>query len=218
MNSNHKEQRLGKFTASQIYRLMTNPRSGSGLSVGAITYIEEVARDILAYSDEQYEPEFTNIHTDRGHARELAAVANMEMELGLCFSHTGDDQRFFEGREGFWGASPDGVVFDKNGDVAVTLDVKSPTRLNHIKNVLQVKDMHGLKASHKDYYWQKVAQITACNAERGYWVSYNPMIKNLDRVMHYIEIVPPSEDVEAMINKLSMAKSYLDEVVDRFNK
>ena len=74
-----KQFRAGLFTASDIYRLMTEPKKKDDiLSVGAKTYITEKVAEIIA----PLEPSFYNSAMEHGNETEPMAVLRIAKELG----------------------------------------------------------------------------------------------------------------------------------------
>ena len=249
--------RKGKFTASDIYRLMAatgqvdwNPdREGARgvgytvwtngkqyidtvfatvadydnfirserarlgeftLSVGAKTYAEEKAMELL-FGEDEYEPQLTTLDIKRGNERESGACADLAMRIDTDLFYTGDNQQFIP-----WGnnagATPDGRIGSIDG---VTFDVKSPKRANHLSNILTVTDNESLLRAYPIYYWQQQCQIAAAEQDYGYWVSYNPVAHNPRARLHVVRIDRNQADIDRMAQRVAMATEYRDEIINR---
>ena len=244
---------LGKFTASQIYRLTADNgkaafdpervgAKGAGytafvndqpvsksfatvaeyndwvkterervavytLSVGAKSYVEEVAMNMLFADDPEFEPDWDNIHMRRGNQRELAAVSQFDMVIGCNTQCTGDDQQFIDC--GKWGATPDGII-----DGKVTMDVKSPTRAKHLKYIMEIQNQDDLLRLEPGYYWQQQCQIAALGkSDYGYWASYNPMANEYAARLHVIKVHRDQQAIDRMLIKIDIAFDYLASII-----
>lgn len=147
------QKRLGKFTSSQIHRLMSEPRlkadrEAGKMAQGAITYIIEKVDEMLT-GERKY---FSTSATERGEEMEPVAAMLYQTYTGnhvedIGFVPTGPNS----------GASPDGIVhenkeflnlgidalheYGEDGSIRVkghgNLEIKCPeTRIDHMRYML----------------------------------------------------------------------------------
>jgi hypothetical protein len=207
--------RLGVFTASQIYRLLTPPKSKEAkergdLSETAKAYVQEVAaelvtgtvREVTAYALEwgrQYEPE--------------AAAALRALYPGLAY-YGSDNPMFFRYGE-FSGGSPDALrgltqVFEikcpENPAKHIEYALTPAGELEHVEqiqmNMLAVSRHHGI----------------AFEDMEGIFVSYCPLVSEESNRLKTKTILPDPAFRDLLDLKLTKAKEYLIKVINEFSK
>jgi len=171
------EMRRGRFTASEIHKLM----GIQGMGATGETYCFEKAAEIVFGIDED---DFTSWDMKRGielepkafaKFKELKAAKGVEVKEAFFFPYTNDA-----------GASPDGLVED---DACVEIKCPKPNKFFKL-----IKD--GVKAIDKEYLWQMQKQMLASNSKRCYFFNY--IIFNGVEMWHEIIV----ERDEAMIEKI----------------
>lgn len=159
--------RLGKFTASQFYRLMTEPRSkadkeAGNLSQGAMTYVMEcVAEHITGKTAKE---EFDSKATAWGNEHEPLAKSIYEAVFDCKVDYSG----FVEYSERA-GGSPDGLVGNDGG-----VEFKCPFTITSHLTHLMLTDSPALKAEKPEYYWQCLGCMLITNRKWWDFVSYQP--------------------------------------------
>jgi hypothetical protein len=198
------QQRLGKFTASSAYKLVTYPNKAE-LPAGAITYILEKVCEIAC--EPQDDAPFTNAAIQWGRDHELEAIEWFEDKLNYTVQATGENQQFIELPELNAGATPDGLIDDN-----AIVEVKCPNSITHL-NYLNIKGEDSLKETEPKYYWQMMMQFLVTGRSKGYFVSYDPRFKKESLRLHIAIIYAVPTDIEFLKSRLEMAKTYFDAVV-----
>jgi len=171
------ETRKGKFTASEIHKLMGGSRSGGLLSQTAETYVYEKCAELLT-------GEIKNTY-----APALDWGKEYELEAFNCFSKNSFESMSYYGGENYVfipygiysGYSPDGLS-DKS-----ILEIKCPYNSgNHLKN-FSINDAESLKKIRPEYYWQMQLGMIAANLDNGYFVSFDPRMPD-NKQLHIAEI------------------------------
>ena len=167
-------ERLGKFTSSEIYRLMTEPqkkedKENGELSPGAKTYVlEKIVEEIGGFI-----PEGESNATIYGKEHENQAKYWYSFKTGYELVETG----FILKYDGY-GGSPDAIVLDRDLGVTGALEVKCPyNSVNHLKHCL-ISCFEEFKKSHPDYYWQCLSHIETTNSVFCDFVSFDPRINH----------------------------------------
>lgn len=167
-----KQQRLGKFTASEIHKLL-------GTGKVRDTYILEKATEILTG-----EPV-----TDLSGMKALEWGKKYEKEAytlweGGTKGYLGE--KFFP--YGEWaGGSPDGLKDSK------VVEIKCPyNSINHLAN-LQLENANDLLKLHKDYYAQIQFNMLCTKKKWGVFISYDPRFIQKEKQIKTIAI--PQDDV-----------------------
>ena len=197
-------------TAAEYYAAVKAERARLGertLSFGAMTYAEEKAMQILFADYQEHEPDLVSRDTQRGHEREPVAIALLAMAFEDDITHHAPQQFI---NRGDWGATPDFRVGGRQ-----TGDVKAPRRINHLSNLLRVRDNATLATEHPDYYAQQQCQIAAAEQDYGWWCSYNPMAHNPAARLHVVRIDRDQPFINRMLAKIALAAEYRDSIIDK---
>ncbi len=225
-----KNERLGKFTASEFSSLVADekwpmtpseldarpPKSKittiadpTLLSDGAKTYILEVAGEIL--TGVSADSDINTKEMEHGTLHEPDAIKLYARTMGVEVQSNGSLP--YSPLKRYVSGSPDGLI-DKDGG----LEVKCPYKNHiHLKNLL-MKDWKDLKDNHKDYFWQVIGGLLITG--RKYWdfVSYNPSFKGalqIGIVRVYASDV--DDHIRHLAIKLKYAVRELENVLEGLN-
>ena len=194
--------REGRFTASQIHKLMGAPRNKSEyLSETAKTFVYEKASELL-----------TGLRKPAWGEALSWGIEN-EKEAFECFQRNQDDFYTYYGGETYTfipygeysGYSPDAL-----GSTCL-IEIKNPFNSGiHLKN-RSIKNSEDLLKIHPEYYWQMQLGMIASAVDYGYFVSYDKRMPiNYDLFIAHIE----REDVKEIIDeKLYYANELLQSIV-----
>jgi hypothetical protein len=203
-----KEQRLYKFTSSQVWKLTVEPKTikakeAGELSETAKTYIlEKIAQEIGGFI-----PEFTSKEVEWGNEQEENARMWYQIRTGFQVGEVG----FCQHTE-FYGGSPDSCVVDNtiehvSGVVNGALEIKCPfNSINHLKHCL-ISSEEYFKAEHRDYYWQCVSHMITLNVDWCDFVSFDPRIDH-EIGMFVFRVHRSDEDCQLLLNKIEAANAY----------
>ena len=159
------EERRGKFTASEFFKLMTSGRGKDQLfGATALDYIDEKVDEIITSGDLNDFGSFAgNKATEWGEYWEGPAREKFTEKTGIEVIEVG----FIQIEERL-GGSPDGITED------AIVEIKCPfASKNHTANLF-LRDQFDLKAEHKEYYIQMQVNMLAANKKKGYFISYDP--------------------------------------------
>lgn len=191
-------ERMGRFSCSQLWRLMTEPKSKSEeLSKGAITYIMECAAEKLTGLPAK--DEFNSRYTDWGVENEPIAKGIYESVFETKVSNTG----YIAHGENF-GGSPDGLI-DADGGI----EIKCPyTITQHLYNRMLV-DLR----SEPEYWFQVVGYLLITKREWFDFVSYHPSFPAKHQLKR-IRIAAKDIDFKPIENKLKIATNKLNQILN----
>ena len=188
------ELRRGKFTASEIHRLM----GAKGLGKTGETYVmEKVVEELGATM-----PPVSTYAMERGTELEPYAKAHYSKAFNCSVSPA-------EFIIAPWcdeaGASPDGIVTDwANQNDSRLIEIKCPMNpVNHLQNFM-IRSAAELKSIRPEYYWQVQMQMAVCGFEVCDFVSYYPEIDE-DFRMIAIAIKSNEADIDLMKTRISEA-------------
>lgn len=205
--------RLGRFTSSEIFKLMTEPRSKAAkeageLSQGAKTYAEEVAAELIYKSPA---PFLETAAVQWGKENEPLAVEAYEQTTGRKVSEIG-----FITMGDFTGSSPDGLT-DDGGQI----EIKCPfNRLNHLQNVINLNEPADLLALHKNYFYQVQHQLYLTGLKYCDFVSFDPRLLEGDNwalCIKILRIEPDAEIFARFDEKIQAGANYINDILNALN-
>ena len=201
-----KKVRSGKFTPSELHRLMTEPKSKSEvLSVGAISYIKEKIAETLI-EDFTDENTFTNAATAWGNSYEDEAIS--------IFSELSDSEIIKPGfieQNDYFGGTPDGI----SADGRFGIEVKCPYNpAIHLDNLFL--DPLDFAKARKEYYYQIQGYALLTGIEDWYFISYDPRQQDPFK-LRFIIVKRDKEVQKKIIGKLQIANHYKQQLISNLN-
>jgi len=176
------EQRIGRFTSSEIFKLMTKDKSGKNFGAPALTYIEEKraerclgrSLDTGAYSQDMC----------WGKVMETWAFENdMGIEYSLCSKTTLTHPKY-----AFWSGSPDFTKLNTAGEMKCYQPKKyyslSKALLELNEGIISVDEF---KVLFPDIYWQVVSNSILLNVEFCEIMAFTPSELQLMAIREEIE-------------------------------
>lgn len=198
------EQRLGKFTASQFFKLMTEPKlkadkEAGNLSAGARTYVlERVAEQLTG---KRAQTEFTSRATEWGNEYEPVAKNVYERVFDCSVVESG-----YIALSDYVGGSPDGLV-GEDGLIEIKCPETITAHLEHTLNDLRDKPI---------YYWQCIGYLLITGRKWIDFISYSPHYPaklQLKRIRLNREEV--KGDIVALQSKLLKAVQMFEEIMEK---
>jgi len=197
--------RLGKFTSSEIYKLMTQPQSKDARERG------ELSETTKSYIKSKVAEELTGIE----HTTETAATTwgiDHEAEAISLYSSLVESTVESVGFIAYGdhaGGSPDGLCSTYG-----VIEVKCPYNAeNHVENLLIENEAELLKA-HKNYWWQLQMNMLITNNKEGMFISYDPRMDGKAK-MALIPVTLQSNTEDVINNVLEKAIAYKRFLLDR---
>lgn len=182
--------RLGRFTASQVHRLMKDSRTKGKVSDSAMTYIREKIAEMLTGTTKQS----GGYAIEWGLDHEYEAIEAFTAKTGLKV-----EQARFMPYGDHAGGSPDGYV----GEDAI-IEVKCPyDSANHVEYMM-IESEEDLLDFRPEYYYQVQMCMLCCDKKKAYFVSYDP---RMDKSMQIVvrEINRNEEAIEKIKDRLESA-------------
>jgi len=157
--------RLGMFTSSEIYKLMTKPKLKSEvLSEGAKTYIlEKVAESLTGIREE--------VPTTKAMQWGIDNEPLAKRHLARLNNWTIEETSFIKIESLNWGGSGDGWVREINA----ALEVKCLNTVNHLK---EIRDSEDLKANLPMRFWQVLSDAYLRECDNAVLAWFDPRINS----------------------------------------
>lgn len=207
------QERLGKFTASEMFRLMTDPKTEKAknageLSEGALTYIlEKIGEDATQQQSSDYVSEamlwgMENEHLARRLYEKIYGVKIQEMGFVRYGDHAG--------------GSPDGLIGEDGG-----IEIKCPTTAVHLKHCLiamQENPQAYFKAKYPKYYYQCQTLMMFTNRKWWDFVSFDKRIKE-DYALFVLRVTADTADfqeIDVRIKAASIQKGKMQKTFDAY--
>ena len=208
--------RLGRFTSSEIYRLMepskremteaelkSRPKSGKGSSAKLVYDYSKLSDAALTYVSEKVAEVLTGSASTQGYAFLLVWGKEHEDDAAEYFSVqkslTIEKVGFFKYTD-HAGGSPDRLVEDN-----AILEIKCPhVSVNQI-NYLLMTDQYDLRRNYFQYWAQCQANMMFTDTKLCHFCTYDPRMKHEKHKLTHIEIKPDQEFHELIANQLILA-------------
>ena len=189
--------RVGRFTASEIWKLMVEPKTNEAkesgkLSETALTYITEKAAEVMTGTVKQQGYAFPLVW---GKEKEYEAKDFFIQSTGLIYEPCG-----FYPYTDHSGGSPDGLIGEDD-----ILEVKCPYDSAKQLDYLTMTDHFDVLRNYREIYWQCQANLLFTNRKQCHLVTFDPrMISDKHKMTHTI-IPANSEHHDVIIQKITRA-------------
>lgn len=191
-----RDARCGKFTASEIYKLLSEPRSKAAREAGewsdtAMTYIQTKVGEELTGQIHESSAAYPLVW---GEEQEEGAKTFFTTKTGLTVKPAG-----FVPFTPHSGGSPDGYA---NGGI---VEFKCPyNSANHVE-YLQWNSSFEIKLYKPEYWYQMQANMMFTKLAVCYFVSYDPRMIKDEYKMKMLEVRANTEDQQAIADKIEKA-------------
>lgn len=198
-----KAARLGKFTSSQIWRLMGE----RGLGDTGLKYIRErVGEELTGRSADE---EIDTPSTRWGHFHEREAIQQFGEQNHLIYLVT---QRLVAYER--FGSTPDAlwVVGEQGPDgyQVRTLEVKCFPSYNHHLECVLCDSPSELKRADKAIYYQVLDQMLMCGALKGFLCNYHPHFKAGSLKIMEFDALDLSVELKQLTERKALAVTEFD--------
>jgi len=165
------KDRIGNFTSSNIYRLMTEDKKG-GLGKPALTYIEE--KNIERRLNRSLE---TETHTQPMAWGNICERRVFDL-LSIEFEHMGNVTKMHPTID-YWAGSCDLIV---TGKKICEIKCYQPKNFAQYTDILLQKDVTLLREERPEEYWQLVSNAIINGVNAAEAISYMPYRSELDAI------------------------------------
>jgi YqaJ-like viral recombinase domain len=201
-------QRWGRYTGSEIFKLLTPPPINKVWSPGAMTYIEQKAIECI--SDMWERPELEEVGSLLyGKVHELPAYeAYLNATKNYSMTYMGSESPIFLVYEPLAeeaGATPDAANILSEGNIDVGVEIKNPKNPVYHFRRLKWKDQFDLKEGYPLCYAQCQFLLIVTGAYEWHFVSYDERQKIKSKKIKIIEVKPDQKFQDNLEVKLRMA-------------
>ena len=186
------QQRWGKLTASENYKLLTNDKKGQVFGATAWDYIEEKAMQMCTVMWEK--PSLEGVESLlHGGMYEYPAYQEYVRVTGYNMIYLGSENPLFLDDEelmGESGGSPDTIMLNSNSEIIRGAEIKCPKNpMNHFKR-LKWKDQWCVKENYIQAYCQIQHLLKISKAPVFDFVSFDERMKRPELKIKIIPVYP----------------------------
>jgi len=199
--------RLGLFTSSEIWRLMTKPKAkGEVLSEGAKTYImQKVAESLTGIVED------VPVNKAMQWGIDNEPLAKQWLSKMHNFEIIETKFIYIEGMN--YGGSSDGWI----REIDSALEVKCLNTANHLTEIRCAESVESIRQNLSNRYWQITSDAYLRNASKCTLCWFDSRVPNdFGLFTKTWDIVPA--DVELMLTKIKLANDYFNEQLNYFTK
>lgn len=170
--------RIGNFTSSEIYKLMTKSRDGKGIGAPGFTYIEE--KRIERKLGRSISMDVSNRSMIWGKFMEARVFDLLPFGYELCSTKTVLHPNIPE-----WAGTPD-LIF--HGQKVADIKCFEPKNFAQFADVLMDKDPELFKSEYPKEYWQLVSNAIIAGVDKAESILYMPYLSELEAIREMAEM------------------------------
>lgn len=199
--------RLGLFTSSEIYKLMSEPKKKTEvLSEGAKTYImQKVAESLTGIVEE------VPVNKSMQWGVDNEPIAKKWLSIICDFEILETKFIYIEGMN--YGGSGDGWI----REIDSALEVKCLNTANHLTEIRSAENVESIRQNLANRYWQITSDAYLRNAAKCTLCWFDSRVPNDYGLFTKTWDIVPS-DVELMLTKIKLANDYFNEQLNYFTK
>lgn len=193
------EERIGRFTASQMHQVMSDKK-------GFETICYEKAYERLGISKPEGYIGEAIVH---GNENEPMGIMTFELLTGKEVQFTGAESEFIKFYSNA-GCTPDGLIEENEG-----LELKCPFNPAVFLKQFMLESVEDLKKYSPAYYWQVRSGLLFSNRKLWNFVSYHPEFYKIYRKIGILQIHRDEKEEALIIEKLELAEIFTQKIIDK---
>jgi hypothetical protein len=175
---NENINRIGNFTSSEIYKLMTTGRDGKSIGAPGLTYIEE--KRIERKLGRSISMDVNNRSMLWGKFMEKRVFDLLPFGYVLCSTNTTLHTSIKE-----WAGTPD-LIFP--GKKISDIKCFEPKNFAQFADVLAEKDHELFKSEYPKEYWQLISNAIIAGVDKAEAILYMPYLSELEAIREMAEM------------------------------
>lgn len=203
-----RDARAGKFTGSEVWKLLTDPRSKAAKEAGewsetAMTYIKTKVAEELTGLVHETGPAYPVVW---GEEQEEHAKAFFETVTGKTIKKAG-----FIAFTEHSGVTPDGYVDES------VCEIKCPyNSTNHVE-YLTWRSYHDIRESKPEYWYQMQTEMMFAKKNSGLFISFDPRMIKDEHKLKILEVFPVVEDQQLILERIERAIKTKIQIISSLN-
>jgi YqaJ-like viral recombinase domain len=209
--------RWGKFTASEIHKLLAKGSGTEMFGVGARTYIKKKAIEKETVFWENPRLEFAKPLLWGKRYEEPAYERYVKVTGNTSMRYMGTDSPIFLTYNKDSGGSPDGLLGEGEA-IHLGLELKCPEQSATHWDHLGLKDQFDLREYTIEYYAQIQFLLMITKAPCFHFVSFDERFKDKSKRLHIIEVFPEKTFQAGLNIRILQAAKERDKLIEEKNK
>lgn len=206
--------RIGKFTASNFGKIMSNPADKSA----------QWSKSLLNCIDKAVSQEYYNRYNERPDSESTRwgmrneVIARREFVKRTLFSSREMGFVLHPTMKGI-GATPDAqIIENETSDDLIIAEIKCPFNQSiHQKYISKIFDSSTLKKSKSEYFWQVQGTMWITNAKYCYFISFDPRLSGGNK-LHIAKIDRDEEAIEKLKLRVEEAIKLKEKFISEINQ
>ena len=201
-------ERLGKFSASQIHRLLVSGKTKNRLfGDTALSYIYEIVAEMFTGESKA---SVSSRAIEWGSENEAEAIEAYREHTGRNVTYFGKENPvFFQIKDMPVGGSPDALIEDKR-----VIEIKCPyDSANHIEN--SIMTVEEFKQKRKEYYAQVQMLMIVTNVMTADFCSFDPRVINDAYRLSVLEVPFDKAFCDNMLMRIREAAMIRNDIYNR---
>lgn len=206
-------ERHGRFTASEIGKLLSKGKGAEMFGTGAITYIRQKAIEKMTVLHER--PELEGVKSLlHGNAHEYPAYEFYKhVTRNYSMRYFGTESPVYLPYDDNSGGSPDGLMGDGE-KIYCGLELKCPKNSNIHYDYCQFKDQWDLREYNMDYYAQIQFLLMITGADEFHFCSFDDRFIDNKKKIKVIPVLPDKKFQDNLHIRIQMAVKLRDSIVN----
>ena len=206
------QDRWGKFTASQIYKLLVGGKAGEMFGAGAKAYIKQVAIQKETVFWENPKLEFVKPILWGRRYEQPAFDAYQTATKNVSMRYFGTENPLFLEYDKDSGGSPDGIM-GEGTDIYWGLEIKCPASTETHWDYLKMTNQHHLEDYCIEYYAQMQFLIMITKANGWHFCSFDERFKDPNKRLKIIEVKPDARFQQSLELRVKQAIKERDKLL-----
>ena len=210
------QDRWGKFTASEIHKLLSKGPGAEMFGVGARTYIKKKAIERQTEFWENPKLEFVKPLLWGKRYEEPAFRHYVRLTGNKSMRYMGTETPMFLAYDENSGGSPDGIM-GAGESIVLGLEMKCPMNSEVHWDYCGFKDQWDLKEGVIEYYAQIQFLLMITKAELFHFVSFDERFKDSNKRMCIVEFFPDKSFKAGLAIRIKQAVKERDKLIEQRN-
>lgn len=207
-------QRHGRFTASNIYKLVLS-NGTTMFTPGGWNYIQEKAIETMTVLYERPELEFVEPLMHGKTYEEAAFNEYVRVTKNYSMRHFGDECPVYIEFNEYSGGSPDGLM-GEGATIYKGLELKCPHNSKNHFNYMKMQSQWDLKEKKPEYYAQIQFLMLITGAVSWDFGSFDERWRDVDKRLKVIEVLPDKKFTDHLQVKIEMAQKEKLKIMQSF--
>lgn len=207
--------RHGKFTASEIGKLLSKGAGGNMFGTGALSYIRLKAIEKMTDLWERPEMEWVKsvLHGKMYEAPAFEMYKTVSQNYSMRYF--GSDEPLFLDYDKDSGGSPDGIM-GEGINIHLGLELKCPKNSNIHLDYYGFKNQYDLADYNADYYAQIQFLLMITQAEMFHFCSFDDRFRDARMKIKILEVRPDRKFQDNLEIRLKMAVKERDRIISSY--